>query len=140
VDDGGNGGGPKTAAPAETTPPSTRNVNLNDAAWRLPADSGANSTANIRPAQELLPSAVRPPFFLDVPPQTVGPFKQPIPRLSRAEGANNAPSWARGNRPYVGENGRDFAKRLMDGKYGPGNWTPRISNTARYKMGRSLVS
>jgi len=29
----------------------------------------------------------------------------------------------RGQRPYVGESGRDFAKRVMDGKYGPGNWS-----------------
>jgi hypothetical protein len=32
------------------------------------------------------------------------------------------PSWARGKRPYVGENGRDYAKRVMDERYGPGNW------------------
>jgi hypothetical protein len=45
--------------------------------------------------------------------------------LSGKEGAKNVPDWARGNRPYVGENGRDFAKRLMNEKYGPGNWRPR---------------
>lgn len=26
-------------------------------------------------------------------------------------------------RPYVGESGRDFAKRILDDKYGPGNWS-----------------
>jgi len=49
--------------------------------------------------------------------------KIPIPRLSGKEGAKDAPpSWAKGERPYVGESGKDFAKRLMDKKYGPGNW------------------
>jgi hypothetical protein len=37
-------------------------------------------------------------------------------------GAKQIPSWASGNRPYVGENGRDFAERLMDQQYGRGNW------------------
>jgi hypothetical protein len=25
-------------------------------------------------------------------------------------------------RPFVGENGNKFAKRILDEKYGPGNW------------------
>lgn len=33
----------------------------------------------------------------------------------------NAPSWAREYRPFVGEDGRAFAKRLLDQKYGKGN-------------------
>lgn len=72
-----------------------------------------------------MPFAARPPLFLDEPPEIVRPFKEPIPRLGGQEGAKDIPSWARGSRPYVGENGRDFAKRLMDGKYGPGNWNSR---------------
>jgi hypothetical protein len=32
------------------------------------------------------------------------------------------PSWARGQRPYVGENGKKFAKRLCDERYGEGNY------------------
>jgi hypothetical protein len=44
------------------------------------------------------------------------------PRLSGKEGAKQIPSWARGNRPYVGENGRGFAECLMDKQYGRGNW------------------
>lgn len=70
----------------------------------------------------MLPFGTRPPLFFDEPPKTFRPFKEPIPRLSGREGAKNIPSWARGQRPYVGENGRDFAKRLMDDKYGRGNW------------------
>jgi hypothetical protein len=72
--------------------------------------------------QELLPFGARPPLFFDEPPKTFRPFKEPIPRLSGKEGAKQIPSWARGNRPYVGENGRDFAERLMDKQYGRSNW------------------
>ncbi|MBP3208136.1 MAG: hypothetical protein J6M21_07775 [Campylobacter sp.] len=36
--------------------------------------------------------------------------------------SSDKPSWADGERPYIGENGKDFAKRLMDKKYGKGNW------------------
>jgi hypothetical protein len=71
--------------------------------------------------QELLPFGARPPLFFDEPPKTFRPFKE-IPRRSGKEGAKQIPSWARGNRPYVGENGRDFARRLMDDQYGRGNW------------------
>jgi hypothetical protein len=71
-------------------------------------------------AQEILIPG-RVPFFLQDPPK-LPQFKEPIPRLSGAEGAKNAPSWARGMRPRIGESGKDFAKRLLDEKYGPGNW------------------
>ena len=74
------------------------------------------------PTQELLPFGARPPLFFEEPPKTFRPFKEPIPRLSGREGSKDIPSWARGKRPYVGENGRDYAKRLMDERYGPGNW------------------
>ena len=74
------------------------------------------------PVQEILiPFAARPPFFFEDPPKTFRPFKEPIPRLSGKEGAKDTPSWARGQRPYFGENGRDFAKRLMDERYGRGH-------------------
>ncbi len=84
--------------------------------------AGAGDHPALVPVQELLPFAVRPPLFFDEPPETIRPFKETIPRLSGKEGAKDAPSWARGQRPYVGENGRDFAKRLMDEQYGRGNW------------------
>src|SRR5262249_36960712 len=38
------------------------------------------------------------------------------------EGATDVPSWAKGNRPNPGESGKDFARRLMDEKYGPGGY------------------
>jgi hypothetical protein len=97
---------------------------------RWSAEGGASSTGEasvvdhpaLMPVQELLPFGARPPLFFDEPPKTFRPFKEPIPRLSGKEGAKQLPSWARGNRPYVGENGRDFAERLMDKQYGRGNW------------------
>ena len=42
--------------------------------------------------------------------------------LSGKEAADDVPSWAQGGRPLTTENGRDFAKRLLDDKYGPGNY------------------
>ena len=88
-------------------------------------EAGAPDHPALKPAQEILPFLARPPFFLEEPPRTARPFKETIPRLSGSEGSKDIPSWARGKRPYIGDNGRDFAKRLMDEKYGPGNWRPR---------------
>jgi RHS repeat-associated protein len=41
---------------------------------------------------------------------------------SGKERSSDIPSWAKGQRPRPGESGRAFAKRLMDEKYGPGNY------------------
>lgn len=49
-------------------------------------------------------------------------YKQPVSGKSGAEAGSDVPSWARGNRPFIGENGKSFARRLLDSKYGPGNW------------------
>ena len=37
---------------------------------------------------------------------------------SGKEKANNPPDWAKGEKPYKGEDGKSFAKRLMEKKYG----------------------
>jgi len=50
-------------------------------------------------------------------------LKRTKPGLSAKEAAKDVPSWAKGNRPFVGENGKDFAKRLLDEKYGAGNYS-----------------
>ncbi len=42
--------------------------------------------------------------------------------LSGKEAADDVPSWAQGERPLTTENGRDFARRLLDDKYGAGNY------------------
>jgi RHS repeat-associated protein len=49
-------------------------------------------------------------------------FKVPVPGLSGKEGAKDVPDWAKGNKPQVGEDGKTFAKRLLDEKYGPGEY------------------
>jgi len=42
--------------------------------------------------------------------------------MSAKEAAKDVPSWVRGERPVLGEKGRDFATRVLDGKYGQGNY------------------
>ena len=49
-------------------------------------------------------------------------FKEPISRLSGQQGAKDIPSWCQGQRPTIYESGADFAKRLLDEKYGPENY------------------
>jgi hypothetical protein len=55
--------------------------------------------------------------------ETKSEFKTPKGNLSGKQGAKDIPDWAQGLRPQVGESGKNFAKRLMDEKYGPGNYT-----------------
>lgn len=67
--------------------------------------------------------APKPPFFLAEPPKGIIPrFMERIPRQSGKEAADDLPGWARGARRMVGETPRDFAKRVLDGRYGPGKW------------------
>jgi hypothetical protein len=42
--------------------------------------------------------------------------------LSGKDAATDVPSWAEGERPLLTENGREFAERLLDAKYGKGNY------------------
>jgi hypothetical protein len=42
--------------------------------------------------------------------------------LSGKQAADDIPSWAEGERPLIGESGKDFARRLLDDKYGAGNY------------------
>src|SRR5256714_13856816 len=49
-------------------------------------------------------------------------YKKKKSGLSGKEAADDVPSWAQGERPLTTENGRDFAKRLLDDKYGAGNY------------------
>ena len=42
--------------------------------------------------------------------------------LSGKEAASDIPSWAEGERPLATDNGREFAERLLDSKYGKGNY------------------
>jgi len=49
-------------------------------------------------------------------------FKKPKSGLSPKDAAKDVPSWAKGQRPLITENGREFAERLLDAKYGKGNY------------------
>jgi hypothetical protein len=49
------------------------------------------------------------------------PKKIPKPGTSGKIGATDKPSWVK-DRPNVGESGKDFAKRLLDDKYGAGKY------------------
>ena len=72
------------------------------------------------PGDAPIPVAKKP---TPVPPSLPkGPFKTPKPGQSGKEGATDIPSWARGQRPLVGENGDAFAKRVLDAQYGAGQY------------------
>ena len=49
-------------------------------------------------------------------------FKEPVSGKTAKEAAKDAPSWAKGNRPYNNESGKEFAKRLCDEKFGEDNY------------------
>ena len=49
-------------------------------------------------------------------------YKKPVSGKSGKEAAKDVPSWAKGNKPYKNESGNEFATRLMDEKYGKGNY------------------
>ena len=44
-------------------------------------------------------------------------FKKPKSGQSGKESSNDVPDFARGNRPYVGESGDQFAKRILDQQF-----------------------
>ena len=43
-------------------------------------------------------------------------------KKSKKEKSTDTPSWSKGQTPNQGESGKDFAKRLMDKRYGSGNY------------------
>jgi hypothetical protein len=55
------------------------------------------------------------------------PYKTPKKGGTGKAGSTDIPSWAKGERPYQGESGKDFATRIMDEKYGPGGWSSKGS-------------
>jgi hypothetical protein len=82
---------------------------------------GSDASPAVTKVQELL---LTPRFpFLAEPPKAIIPrLMERIPRQSGKEAASDTPSWARGIPRRVGEAPNDYAKRLIDDKYGPGNW------------------
>lgn len=49
-------------------------------------------------------------------------YKKERSGLTGKEAASDVPSWAAGERPLTTESGGDFARRLLDDKYGAGNY------------------
>ena len=48
--------------------------------------------------------------------------------------ATDKPSWAAGQEPEDEENGKQYAKRMMDEKYGKGNWTRKGKQGEEYSQ------
>ena len=61
------------------------------------------------------------PFLYSRPP-ILPRLMERIHNQSGKEAATNVPSWARGIPRRVGETPREYAKRVMDDKFGPGGW------------------
>ncbi len=59
---------------------------------------------------------------VSTPVSSEGQYKKPQERATGKEGATDIPSWAKGEKPLVGESGQEFAKRISDKKYGAGNY------------------
>lgn len=60
-------------------------------------------------------------------------FKKRLAHQSGKEAATDIPSWARGTAPYVGESGREYAKRVMDKRYGIDNYSKDGGEYSRLK-------
>ena len=55
-------------------------------------------------------------------------------KSSNKEKATDIPSWAKGKKPRAGESGKEFAKRVMDERYGKDNYSYAIVQTeTRFK-------
>lgn len=61
--------------------------------------------------------------------------------LSAKEAATDIPTWAEGQRPLETESGREFAERLLDKRYGKGNYPtgPGSEFNKIKKMGRQGI-
>ena len=49
-------------------------------------------------------------------------YRKPVSGKSDKEAADDVPSWAKGEQPYKGEDGKAFAKRLLEKMYGKNNY------------------
>ncbi len=61
------------------------------------------------------------------------PYKDPKSGLSGKQGAKDVPSWVQGQRPLRSEDGNAFATRLMDCKYGKGNYNNRSGEYSKIR-------
>jgi hypothetical protein len=91
--------------------------------------AGGGSTPPVATKVQELLLAPRVPFLAEPPKGIIPRLMERIPRQSGKEAASDVPSWARGIPRRVGETPNDYAERLMDQRYGPGNWKRTGSNT-----------
>jgi hypothetical protein len=61
-------------------------------------------------------------------------YRKPKSGLSAKEAAEDIPSWAEGQRPFVGENGKRFAKRVLDRQYGLNKWSNKGAGSEYSKL------
>jgi hypothetical protein len=57
-----------------------------------------------------------------IPEEALNLPRETIPNQTGKAAASDAPSWCQGARPMIRETGKDFARRLMDEKYGADKW------------------
>jgi hypothetical protein len=72
-------------------------------------------------------------LFAKPPVEATPRLMERIPRLSGKEAADDTPSWARGIPRRVGETPRDYAKRLMDDRFGEGKWGKKLPDFNKLK-------
>lgn len=64
--------------------------------------------------------------------------KKPIKDIPNQHRKDDIPSWAKGEKPYKGEDGNAFAKRILDQKYGQGKW-PKGAGTEHSQLKSMLI-
>jgi hypothetical protein len=77
----------------------------------------AEPAAAPAPTEHVLPENLDPPGT---------EYKRPKARQTGAQAKDDIPGWVKGDRyrpPRVGENGNQYAKRLLDHKFGAGKWS-----------------
>jgi len=86
---------------------------------QIPDKAGSTNTGD-----SLSPQQPPKPYTTEGTSNTKGSdgFKKPKAGLSGKEAGTDVPSWAQGQRPRNIESGKEFAKRLLDAKYGRGKY------------------
>jgi hypothetical protein len=65
--------------------------------------------------------------------QGAGVYEAKSSKKSSKERSSDIPSWSRGKSALPGENGNDYATKLLNEKYGKGNWK-KGPNTEHNKL------